>query len=46
MTITLKHPEFGYVKFSRLTIRQRQVLEEYLKLKGNAKKTKITIPKG
>jgi hypothetical protein len=30
--IKVKHPEFGYVEFHGMSIRQKEILDEYVKL--------------
>lgn len=45
-TIKLKHPDFGLVTFSGMTLRQMDVLKEYEKLKDKHefnKQNKINI---
>lgn len=43
--IKVKHPEFGYVEFRGMTIRQKDILKEYDKLTKSKTKNKTTIHK-
>ena len=42
--IRVQHPDFGYVEFRGLTLRQNDVLKHYDKITNN-KKTKTSIHK-
>ncbi len=43
----IDHPDFGYVEFTSLTPRQKDILMHYIKLRDDAnnKKTKVTRSK-
>ena len=48
LNIKMKHPQYGDVSFTRLTLRQYEVLEEYSKLKNgrNSSKTRRKTRQG
>lgn len=41
--LKIKHPEYGYVVFNNLTIRQQEILKNYELIKKRNEKNKKTI---
>lgn len=38
--IIINHPNYGYVKFTKMTPRQIEILEDYIKIKKELEKLK------